>query len=83
MDVGAYNCIWIFVTQGIVRSVSNTFALSVKTCLFYFVVGGIFTLVRLTSGALSQCLNFGPSSEPWVISGVCFSLFFPFPFILF
>ena len=39
MDVGANNCIWIFVTRGIVRSVSNTFALSVKTCLFYFVVG--------------------------------------------
>ena len=39
MDVGANNCIWIFLTQGIVRSVSNPFPLFVKTCLFYFVVG--------------------------------------------
>ena len=50
-----------------------------KLVCFILSWGGIFTLVRLISGGPSQCLNFGPSSEPWVISGVCFSLFsFPF-----
>ena len=50
--------------------------------------GGIFALARLTSGVPSQCLNFGPISEPGVNKGlgslfstflrVCFS-FFSFP----
>lgn len=35
-----------------------------KLVCFILSWGGIFTLVRLTWGALSQCLNFGPSSEP-------------------
>ena len=35
-----------------------------KLVCFILSWGGIFTLVRLTSGTLSQCLNFGPSSEP-------------------
>ena len=54
-----------------------------KLVCFILSWGGIFTLVRLTSGRPSQCLNFGPSSEPWVISGVCLSLFsFPFHSVL-
>ena len=45
-------------------------------CLFLS-WGGIFALARLTSGGPSQCLNFGPSSEPGVNKGLG-SLFFPF-----
>ena len=82
MDVDANNCIWIFLTQGIVRSVSNPFPLFVKTCLFYFVVGwdpcpcpvdlgGTFSVsqFRTQFGALGHF--------------VCFSLFsFPFHSVL-
>ena len=63
------SAIWIFVIQGIVRSVSNTFPLFVKTCLFYFVLGWDLCPCPVEP---SQCLNFGPSSEPGVKKGLGF-----------
>lgn len=44
------------------------FSLFVK--LVFFALGWVFALAQLTSGGPSQCLNFGPSSEPAVNKGL-------------
>ena len=60
--------------------------------LVFFALGWVFALAQLTLGGPSQCLNFGPSSEPGVNKGlgsllafsvVCFGSFsFPFRYVL-
>ena len=49
------------------------FVLNIFLCLFklvFFALGWVFALAQLTSGGPSQCLNFGPSSEPGVNKGL-------------
>ena len=78
--MSANNFIWIFVIQGIVRSVSNTLPLLKLVC-FILSLGGIFALAQLTSGdllsvSISDLVRILGSTKGWVsyfpFSGVSF-----------
>ena len=92
VGVGANNCICILLFKELCDLSRIHFLYLFKRVCFILSCGGIFALARLTSGGPSQCLNFGPSSEPGVNKGLgspfsffgcLFQLVFLFPFILF
>ena len=70
LDVGvdANDCVYNSIIQGFCMFVLNIFLCLFK--LVFFALGWVFALAQLTSGGPSQCLNFGPSSEPGVNKGL-------------
>ena len=70
LDVGvdANDCVYNSIIQGFCMFCMKYFSLFVQTV--FFALGWVFALAQLTSGGPSQCLNFGPSSEPGVNKGL-------------